>query len=126
MLISCRYCNGFHKRGQICQAKPKNNSTKKEENIITRFRSSKIWQKKRLVIKERDKFLCQNCLKNGIYNFNKLEVHHIVPISKDWEKRLNNDNLITLCSKCHKMADNKEISIRFLKVIIAMKTVITF
>jgi 5-methylcytosine-specific restriction enzyme A len=110
MLVSCRYCSAFHKRGEICQARPKNNSRKKETNHITKFRSSRIWQKKRAEIKQRDKFLCQNCLKNGLYTFQKLEVHHIIPISKSWNKRLKNDNLITLCSKCHKMADNDSIS----------------
>jgi 5-methylcytosine-specific restriction enzyme A len=114
MLISCSYCNRFHNRGVTCPNRPKNNSRKKEPNIINKFRSSRIWQKKRHEIKVRDKFLCQNCKKNGIYQFNKLEVHHISPISKNWDKRLKNNNLITLCSTCHKMADNEEISKRFL------------
>lgn len=80
--------------------------------------------KKRHEIKVRDKFLCQHCLKNGRYQFNKLEVHHISPISKSWNKRLKNNNLITLCSPCHKMADNAEISISELKsmITIPMKT----
>lgn len=110
MLVSCRYCNQIHKRGQACQNRPVNNSRKKEVNHITKFRSARIWQKKRLEIKQRDKFLCQNCKKNGLYNFSKLEVHHITPISKNWNKRLKNDNLITLCSRCHKDADNGNIS----------------
>jgi 5-methylcytosine-specific restriction enzyme A len=118
MLVSCGYCNAFHKRGETCSNKPINNSRKKETNEITRFRSSRLWQKKRHEIKVRDKFLCQNCLKNGIYQFNKLEVHHISPISKSWNKRLKNNNLITLCSTCHKMADNNDISISMLKSMI--------
>lgn len=60
-------------------------------------------------IKERDKFLCQYCLKNGKIVFQKLEVHHIDPISKAWHKRLDNGNLITLCSFCHKMAETGDI-----------------
>ena len=55
--------------------------------------------------------MCQNCKKNGKYIFQKLEVHHIIPISKDWNKRLKNGNLITLCTQCHYMADHEEISI---------------
>jgi 5-methylcytosine-specific restriction enzyme A len=117
MLISCIYCNRLHKRGETCQAKPKDNR-QKEPNNITRFRSTKLWQKKRLEIKERDKFLCQYCLKNGKYQFNKLEVHHITPISKNWYKRLKNSNLITLCCPCHKMADLEEISARELRALI--------
>lgn len=116
MLVSCRYCNAFHKRGEICNNRPKLNY-KKEINAITRFRSSRLWQKKRQEIKIRDKYLCQYCKKNGIYQFNKLEVHHISPISKSWNKRLKNNNLITLCSACHKKADNNEIPIEELKEI---------
>lgn len=118
MLVSCRYCSAFHKRGEICNNKPKNKGGKKENNAITKFRSSRLWQKKRHEIKIRDKFLCQNCLKNGIYQFNKLEVHHISPISQSWNKRLKNNNLITLCSTCHKQADNNDISIEALKAMI--------
>lgn len=106
MFVSCSHCNGLHKRGHICANRPKSKRKKKEENYITRFRSSKAWQKKREEIKQRDKLLCQNCLKDGKYTFQKLEVHHIRPISENWEKRLENGNLITLCSACHKMADS--------------------
>ena len=118
MLVSCRYCSAFHNRGEQCQNRPKHNSYKKEANAITRFRSSRLWQKKRHEIKTRDKFLCQYCKTRGIYQFNKLEVHHINPISKSWNKRLKNNNLITLCSTCHKKADNNEISIQKLKDIV--------
>lgn len=127
MLVSCRYCNAFHKRGVICQNRPNKAGGKKEHNHINKFRSTRIWQKKRQEIKERDKYLCQNCLKNGIFQFNKLEVHHITPISKSWNKRLENGNLITLCSTCHKMADNEEISKKaLLDMIEKDKNVYTF
>jgi 5-methylcytosine-specific restriction enzyme A len=104
MLVSCLYCSGRHKRGVICQNKPKDNR-KKIPNEIIKFRSGKAWQKKRMEIKTRDKFLCQACLLDGKYIFQNLEVHHIESISKNWEKRLVNHNLITLCHYCHKMAE---------------------
>lgn len=109
MLVSCSYCSGLHSRGFACQNRPKNNSRVKEANYITRFRSSRLWQNKRNEIKARDLFLCQVCFQKGTYVFNKLEVHHISPISKAWEKRLENGNLITLCATCHKMAELGEI-----------------
>ena len=118
MLVSCRYCSAFHKRVEQCKNRPVNNSRKKEINDITRFRSSRLWQKKRQEIKVRDKFLCQYCKNKGIYQFNKLEVHHILPISRSWNKRLKNSNLITLCHLCHKKADNNDISINELKDIL--------
>ena len=89
--------------------------TKKEYNNIRKFRSSRIWQKKRDEIKNRDKHLCRNCLNNGILNFKKLEVHHIDAISNDWNSRLDSNNLITLCSTCHKNAENGNIQKYFVK-----------
>ena len=109
MLVSCSYCNGLHARGFTCPSRPKNNRAKKEETNISRFRSLRVWQKKRSEIKTRDKFLCQACLLDGKYTFKKLEVHHIYSISEKWNKRLDNKNLITLCTACHKMAENGEI-----------------
>jgi len=109
MLVSCSYCNGLHARGYACQNRPKNNSRKKEDTYISKFRSTRLWQRKRDEIKKADKYLCQVCLLDKRYIFQKLEVHHIWPISEKWNKRLLNENLITLCSACHKMADNGEI-----------------
>ena len=114
MLVSCSYCNGLHSRGSACPNKPKNNSRKKEETYITRFRSSRIWAKKRDEIKALDLFLCRTCFEKGTYVWQKLEVHHIRRISKAWHKRLENSNLITLCCACHKMADDGKIKESYL------------
>ena len=70
--------------------------------------------RKSIEVKQRDRFLCQICLRN-LYNtihwlnYKTVEVHHIVEINEDYNKRLDNDNLITLCSYHHKMADKGEI-----------------
>lgn len=52
--------------------------------------------------------LCELCRKNGIIKEAK-EIHHIIPIEEDWNKRLNYDNLIALCSECHN-AQHERIS----------------
>lgn len=109
MLVSCSYCSGRHNRGVNCPRRPRAANRAKEENYITRFRSSRAWQNIRGEIKKRDKFLCMACLQNGRYTFDKLEIHHIRPISKAWHLRLTASNLITLCVNCHKMAENGEI-----------------
>lgn len=114
MLVSCTYCFGQHKRGSIC---PKRPSRTKETNYITKFRSSRTWQDKRTEIKNRDKYLCQICLLEGRYTFNKLEVHHIKSIANYWNGRLSNTNLITLCAACHKSAENGDIAAAKLKEI---------
>ena len=70
--------------------------------------------RKSIEVKQRDRFLCQICLRN-LYdtidwlNFKTVEVHHIVSINEDYNKRLDVENLVTLCSYHHKMADKGEI-----------------
>jgi 5-methylcytosine-specific restriction endonuclease McrA len=114
MIVSCSYCGGLHKRGYICPKRPTNSRRPKEANYITRFRSSKAWQQKRNEIRTRDLQLCRNCQKNGKYVFNGLSVHHIRPIAKAWNSRLENSNLITLCAACHSMAEDGKISVNTL------------
>lgn len=55
------------------------------------------WQKKRLEIMQRDNFTCQHCLATE----KSLQVHHLVyeKGKKPWE--YENDELITLCERCH-------------------------
>jgi 5-methylcytosine-specific restriction enzyme A len=124
MLVSCSYCSGRHNRGVSCPSRPRAANRAKEENYITRFRSSRAWQIKRGEIKKRDKFLCLACFQNGRYIFDKLEIHHIRPIAKAWHLRLEASNLITLCTACHKMAENGIIKAAELKEIV--KNVVTF
>lgn len=64
------------------------------------FYKSKAWQAVRRRALIRDKYLCQDCLKqNRITPADT--VHHLVEISKDWSKRLDIDNLLSLCAACH-------------------------
>ena len=58
------------------------------------------WQKKRLEIMQRDKFTCQYC---GATD-KELQVHHLTYHEKvnPWEHR--NDELVTLCKDCHRIA----------------------
>ncbi len=87
---------------------------KKQGNSKDRFRWTQAWQKKREEIKERDKYLCQVCIRNiydtkNQFNYNDLEVHHAISLEEDFDKRLDNDNLITLCEEHHEMAERGEI-----------------
>ena len=52
--------------------------------------------------------LCELCKKNGVVTQGE-EVHHIIPIEKDWNKRFDYKNLILLCSDCHN-AQHERIS----------------
>lgn len=113
MLVSCSYCGSVHERGKQCNKAFRPKRTK-EANYITRFRSSTLWKKKREEIKKRDKYLCQVCLLDKYfterrYNFHNLEVHHIIPLCKNFDLRLEDSNLITICAFHHKLAENGEI-----------------
>ena len=106
MLVSCKYCSGLHRRGEVCPSKP---VRQKESNKINKFRWSRQWRTKRNQIVDRDKYLCQVCKQDKRYTYENLEVHHIVPIVEDWYKRLDDNNLITLCVEHHKLADDNKI-----------------
>ena len=59
--------------------------------------------------------MCQICIRemydtNRKYNCEDLQVHHAVPINSDEKLRLDDSNLITLCSMHHAMCDRGEIS----------------
>lgn len=111
MLKTCKMC-GVVSEGHIC---PYRKARKKTGNRQSdKFRNTAIWQKKRNEIKVRDRYLCQVCLRNlyntlSLLNHKTVEVHHITPIEQDYNRRLDNDNLISLCSYHHKMADKGEI-----------------
>lgn len=109
--ITCSKC-GIVPRGHRCPYKTY--KKKAYDTEADRFRKSKRWTNKSIEIRQRDKYLCKVCMAN-LYNtiqqlnFNELDVHHIVPVSEDYNKRLDNDNLITLCRYHHKMADDGKI-----------------
>ena len=111
MYKTCSHC-GIVPDTHICPYRKPREKHRSEQ--ADTFRKTTKWTKKSLEIRQRDKYLCQVCIRNlystvCTYNYNKLEVHHIIPINEDYNKRLNNNNLITLCAFHHKMADNNEI-----------------
>jgi hypothetical protein len=89
----------------------KNGATSKQQI----FRSSKEYKIWRSLIFKRDNYICQECGQWG----NKLNVHHILPYRDYQEFRLNINNGITLCEKCHEKTINKEYPyiIKYLNII---------
>lgn len=108
MLKSCKYCGRFHDSKHDCGKKPKR---QKPVNDINKFRWSRQWREKRNQIIKRDKYLCQLSLREDPprYVYTDLEVHHIIPIEEDWDKRLDDENLITLSEEYHEKAEHGEI-----------------
>ena len=120
MLRSCKYCGRVHDEHFRCPARP---DFRKDSGEIERFRSGKAWKKKREEIQQRDWYICRVCFaKHGLtrdgINRKDLSVHHITPLREDFDKRLDNDNLITLCKRCHERAERGEIGRNALREII--------
>lgn len=112
MLKSCKYCGKVHDSRYDCGHKPVRR--KKIRTTQNSFRSTQAWKQKSLEIRERDHYLCQVCLRNlygtiNRYNNRQIEVHHIVPLIEDYDRRLDNDNLISLCTMHHGMAEDAGI-----------------
>lgn len=111
MKKACPYCGKIHDKNFKCGKFPKYFRGNKED----KFRWSYEWKCKREYIFRRDKYLCRACycgLSGTLKRLNNqnLSVHHIVPLKADFSKRLDDNNLITLCSAHHEMAENGEIS----------------
>lgn len=82
---------------------------------VKKFYNSGKWKKKRLDILERDHYECQDCVKRlqeaAIKSIRlsaeerKIrraeEVHHIKELKEYPELGLDDDNLISLCTRCH-------------------------
>lgn len=109
MLKSCKYCMRIHDSKHDCGKKPKKQKT---ANDVNKFRWSRRWREKAQQIKERDRYLCQLALKESPprYVYTNLEVHHIIPINEDWDKRLDEENLITLSREYHDQAESGKVS----------------
>ena len=69
-----------------------------------KFYSSKAWQTCRDEYAKRKHFLCENCLRRGIYKPGEI-VHHKIELDpvniENPEIALNFDNLELLCRECH-------------------------
>ena len=80
-----------------------------EENIREKYAKRKRrgrlsndeWLEIRTRILKRDNYTCVNCNETG----GNLHVHHIVPKSKGGTDE--DDNLVTLCDRCHSVQDDE-------------------
>ena len=121
MKKACPYCGKIHDKNYICPKKPKgkyHNRTEPTEADI--FRGSYEWKCKREQVLKRDLYMCVACRHNipgtiRRYNNEELSVHHIKPLITNYELRLDDDNLITLCRVHHEMAEKADIKPEILK-----------
>lgn len=74
------------------------------------FYDSSSYDKLRLFVLGRDRYTCQSCGVSKESNPKiRLNIHHIIPIKVDESKKLDQDNVITLCSVCHGKIFKKEL-----------------
>ena len=115
MKKACSKCGRIHNRNE-CPLKEKYRSKKITD--IDRFRWTNAWKKKAENIKERDFYMCRCCAAGmtydgkPIYSCNELSVHHIEPLAERFDLRLDDDNLISLCSHHHEEAEKGKIDRR--------------
>ncbi|MDM5199244.1 hypothetical protein QUF79_14580 [Fictibacillus enclensis] len=112
MLRSCSYCLGIHDHKFDCGKKPKRKDKGAEQD---KFRNTYKWQKKRKQINERDNYLCQICIRDRYdtvtkYNYKDTSIHHIYSLLEDYDKRLDDVNLVCLCREHHEMAEDGKLS----------------
>lgn len=107
MYKTCSRCGKMHKLGARCYANTRNYY--QADPKVREFRNSAEWKRKTEEIRTRDKQLCQVCLSRNIFNYKNLSVHHITPLQEDWTRRLDNENLITVCETCHRDCESGKI-----------------
>ncbi len=110
MKKSCVYCGKSHEYNETCPKRAEyRNKYKydyKRDSLADKFRNSRIWREKRSEIQRRDCYLCRYCFcVEKKINTSDLSVHHIIPIEKNYNLRLDNGNLITLCRLHHEQAE---------------------
>lgn len=108
MLRSCVYCGRMHPVGMTCPKKPARQFDKSSR--AAKFRSSSAWKKKSQEIRRRDMGLCRVCLVEGVIETHGIEVHHIIPLEENFDMRLEDNELISLCTAHHKDAEAGRIS----------------
>lgn len=111
-------CSNLTRDGYCEQHKKTVNKIRKDTNRFydkykrnkkhDRFYHSVAWKKVKEIVKIRDMGLCRRCFENKRLVPGTI-VDHIIPLSIDWEKRLDEDNLQLLCIECHnaKTAEDK-------------------
>lgn len=101
----CSECGREIPKGEKCSVctreKYKIYNKSKRDLKSTIFYNSSEWKRLRDYVYRKYSNLCLKCLikDNKIIKANV--VHHILSIETNWEKRLLEDNLITLCHTCH-------------------------
>jgi 5-methylcytosine-specific restriction enzyme A len=98
-------CKNLISSGRYC---PDHRRKKKEKVVYSKNKSfyrTQAWQDLRSFVYERDKGCCQRCDK---FVFGKqAHAHHIVPVQIKPSLKLDSDNIMLLCNKCHPIVEEE-------------------
>ncbi|MGD6964521.1 HNH endonuclease [Fictibacillus phosphorivorans] len=101
-------------RGTYCEEHKRSRKSvmqkRKKRNIFhhnnKQFYNSKQWKDIRSFVYQRESGCCQKC-KRFVFG-RQAHVHHVIPVKEDPTLRLEPNNLMLLCPKCHTEEENKE------------------
>lgn len=95
LISSGRYCADHKRRYKKRVVYSKNKS----------FYNTQAWKDLKAFCYQRDKGCCQRC---GRFVFGKrAHAHHIVPIQINPSLKLDPDNIMLLCNKCHPIVEEE-------------------
>lgn len=119
----CIKCNKEYRKDEAKRYKKynRNRALSEDEMFYIRFYATKAWKTARDTTNNRCNFLCLPCLaiEEGAENEwdiienigygteNADVVHHIVELKEDYNLRIAQHNLITLCDKHHNVVHNE-------------------
>jgi 5-methylcytosine-specific restriction endonuclease McrA len=73
------------------------------------------WKKQSKLARQRDKYTCQVCGRNGWLDKFRVQVHHIIPyrlFNGDYERANDLSNLVSLCPSCHPKVESGTITLK--------------
>lgn len=104
MCEKCHVRYDAERRKRDKQTKPERdrryNQTRDEKHV--QFYNSAAWQRLREYKLGLALHMCEDCKRRAA-----TEVHHIVTIADDWERRFDVTNLKALCFDCHNKAHDR-------------------
>lgn len=118
MLKSCKYCGRIHDARFHCKQRvdaDRDRWAKRKDEIAQKFRNSVLWKNKRKQVLQRQNYICACCAEEmegtlDRLNTEDIQVHHIVPIQENYDRRLDDSNLIGVCALHHEMCESGRIS----------------
>ena len=120
MWKACSRCGQIHDENYKCTK----NATKYDVDYSKygtleerRLRRTAAWTKKSKAVRSAAQYLCEVCRDKGVYNYEDIEVHHIIPIKDNKALYLDDDNLICLCREHHEQAESGRLEVDYLKAL---------